>query len=622
MAISAGNYLIHSALGEDLILLVSGGSRSKGAFITAGALTEADNRCYWKAAIESTTYNKIYNINSGTGKGYIMSDTIASGKTCIQGAYKKATGAWLATASGNTMTVNGQTVSTYFLKAYGNNSLYLTVPNNGGNLYLSALLSDTTNQEFYFEPTTYYNAKLATPSNIQTTDGKNYIIASGVSSFTPQWNCTKTDIIYERRYRSRRYDMTGTPEEWGSWTAWTRIVAEKQVDAKKKFTGVMKATSTVPTANVDNVDYLQADVQVEVRLTSAKNAGAYNQTGTVTHGPAASAIISQWKSPAVTFTSAVCTRYGLEVEYAIDYTVAGNLIRFVSVMNGANEILRNYTLKNQDYEGTLIIDWDRLKAVPTAGDTLVFTVYVQEANGFVSGTSTYSLSVTYDADSGFTITPTYTVTNRLTIEASLSVYDSIDCYLRRTDLEGNEDWIACEEIANDGSHRVFEIIPAFGTAPTLMWVVHNTSGGNTQWGCSTETLGDTYAIKSQAFVWNWIDDALEPHAFILKWRANVTMQPGDNITLPANKYITTGRDYPIFRYTKTIERVLDIEGAILDVETGAYSTRAVAETLAKADHCVYRQPDGKWYQVAIKTLSFTRENKYCNVSIGQEAESR
>lgn len=622
MAITAGNYIIHSALGEDIVLLISGGSKSKGAVVTAGAMTEADNRCYWKTAIESTNFNKIYNINSGTKTGYVMSDTIASGKTAIQGAYKKATGAWLATASGNTMTVNGQTVSTYFLKAYNNNSLYLTVPNNGGNLYLSALLDDTANQEFYFEPTTYYNAKLATPSNIQTTDGKSYIIASGVSSFTPQWNCTKTDIIYERRYRSRRYDMTGTPEDWGSWTAWTQIVAEKQVDAKKKYIGVMKAASSVPTPNVNNVNWLQADVQVEVRLTSAKTAAAYNQTGTVTHGPTASTIISQWKAPAVTLLSAVCTQYGLEVQYAIDYTVAGNLIRFVSVVNGSTEILRNYTLTNQDYEGTLIIDWDRLKAVPSAGDTLAFTVYVQEANGFVSGTSIYSLSVTYDDESGFAITPTYSVTDRLTIEASLPEYDSIECYMKRTDLEGNEDWIAVEEIAGDGTHRVFEIIPPINTAPTLMWVVHNTSGGNTQWGCSTETLGTAYALKSQAFAWNWVDDGLEPHAFILKYRANATMQPNDNITLPANKYITTGRDYPIFRYTKTIERVLDIEGAILDVETGAYSTRAVAETLAKADHCVYRQPDGKWYQVAIKTLSFTRENKYCNVSIGQEAESR
>lgn len=622
MAISAGNYLIHSALGEDLILLVSGGSKSKGAFITAGALTEADNRCYWKSAIESTTYNKIYNLNTGTSSGYIMSSTIANGNSALQGAYKKATGAWLATPSGNTMIVNGQSVATVFLTAYNNSSLYLTVPDNGGNLYLSPLLDDTANQEFYFEPTTYYNAKLATPTNLKTTDERNYIIASGSSSFIPQWQCTKTDIVYERRYRSRQYDMSGTPGEWGSWTAWTNIEAEKQVDDKKKYTGIMKATSSVPTPVVDNSSYLQADIQVEVRLTSANNTTSYNKTGSVTHGPAVSGIVSQWKAPTVSFTSAECTRYGLEVEYSIDYTVAGNLIRFVSVMNGTTELLKNYTLRNQDYQGTLLIDWDRLAAIPALGDTLVFTVYVLEGNNIVGGTSTYSLQVTYAADSGFAINPSYSVTDRLTIEASLPVYDSIECYLRQTDLEGNEDWVACEEIANDGSHRAFEIIPAFGTAPTLMWVVYHTSGGNTQWTCVTVTLGDTYAIKSQAFAWNWIDDALEPHAFILKWRANATMQPGDNITLPANKFITTGRDYPIFRYTKTIERVLDIEGAILDVETGAYSTRAVAETLAKADHCVYRQPDGKWYQVAIKTLSFTRENKYCNVSIGQEAESR
>lgn len=621
MAISAGNYIIHSALDEDIVLLVSGGSKSKGAAITAGAMTETDNRCYFKVAIESTTYNKIYNLKTGTSNGYIMA-TITSGKPAIQGAYKKATGAWLATASGNNMTVNGQSVSTYFLTAYNNSSLYLTVPDNGGDLYLSPLLEDTVNQEFYFEASTYLNTKLATPSGIQTTDGTSYIIASGASAFTPQWNCTKTDIIYERRYRSRQYDMSGNAEDWGPWTAWTQIAAEKQVNSKGKYSGIMKATTSVPTPNVDNVDYLQADVQVEVRLTSAAKASAYNKTDTVTHGQAASAIITQWQAPSVSFESAACTQYGLELEYAIDYTVAGNLIRFVSVMNGSEEILRNYTLKNQDYEGALVIDWDRLKSIPSSGDTLTITVYVQEANGIVSGTSVFSLSVTYDPGSGFVISPAYTVTDRLTIEASLPMYDSIECYLSRTDLEGKEAWTVCEEIANDGSHRVFEIVPVFGSAPTVMWVAHHTSGGNTQWGCSTETLGSAYSLNTKWFAWNWVDDDSVPHAFVLKWRANATMQPGDNITLPANKFITTGREYPIFRYTKSVERELDIEGAILDAETDEFSTRAAAESLIKANHAVYRQPDGKWYQVALKSLSFTRESKYCTVKIDQEAESR
>lgn len=92
MAISAGNYIIRSAMDENIVLLTSGGSTSKGAAIISGALTEADNRCYWKTAIVNTSYNQIYNLKTGTKAGYIMAGTVAAGKAVTQGAYKAATG--------------------------------------------------------------------------------------------------------------------------------------------------------------------------------------------------------------------------------------------------------------------------------------------------------------------------------------------------------------------------------------------------------------------------------------------------------------------------------------------------------------------------------------------------
>ena len=196
MAISAGNYIIRSALDEDIVLLTSAGSKSKGAAIISGALTEADNRCYWKAAIVNTSYNQIYNINSGTKTGYIMVASAAAGKPATQNAYKAATGRWTATASGNTMTVRGQAVSTYYLTPYGNANLYLTVPEDGGQLYLSALLDETAAQEFYFDATTYVNTKLATPTALTGTDGNNYTIVTNTSasSIYPRWNSSSTGL--------------------------------------------------------------------------------------------------------------------------------------------------------------------------------------------------------------------------------------------------------------------------------------------------------------------------------------------------------------------------------------------------------------------------------------------
>ena len=618
MALTDGNYIIRSAIDENYVLLTSAGSKSKGATVTCGALTEEDNRCYWKCAVEYTSYNKFYNINTGSGNGYIMAATVAADKGITQGGFNRNTGAWLATLSGNTMIVNGVSVNTYFLTAYGNSSLYLTVPDNGGDLYLSTVLNDTSPQEFYLEATTYVNTKLATPNNLTTADGLTYIIHpnGNASSFYPMWNSSSTSTIYEMRSRSRRYDMDGVPGDWGSWNDWTMITAAKE------SAGVMKSGTSVFAPAVDNSSYLQADIQVEARLTSAANAGAYNKTGSVTHGPAVSGIINKWRVPTLSITGAECTRYGLSISYSNTYTLAGNAVWVLTVKDGITELISNCVLTNRDYQGAVVIPWDYLEAIPAENDSLDISMKIIENNGYVSATATATVTVTYDSEEGFSFTPTYTLTNRMTLEAKLPAYDSIECYIKRTDLRGGEMWIPCEEIASaNASYRIFEVVPAFGSAPSLRWIVTHDPGTGTQWGYKEETVS-AGNMSTLSYVWNWVDDDMTPHAFILKYREGNIVQPGDAMTLSASKFVTMGRDYPIFRYGKSVDRVLDIEGAILNKENDSNATRADAELLATAQHTVYRQPNGKWYQAAIKSVSFTREMSHYNVSVTQEAETR
>lgn len=616
MAISAGNYIIRSALDEDIVLLTSAGSTAKGAAIVSGALTEADNRCYWKTAIVNTSYNQIYNIKSGTKTGYIRVASATAGKPATQNAYTAATGRWTATASGNTMTVRGQSVSTYYLTPYGNANLYLTVPEDGGQLYLSSLLDDTASQEFYFDATTYVNTKLATPTALTLWSGQTYVTVTNslaTSAYT-QWKSSSTAVVYEMRSRTRRYDMDGVVEDWGDWSDWTMI------SAAKRTSGIMGTSTSVSLPAVDNSSYSQADAQIEVRLTSAKTTGAYNKTGSVTHGPAVSGLIQKLKLPTFSISAPTCTKYGLKLTYNSDYTIAGNTIRIVSIADGAAELVSNYILTNQDYQGDLLIDWDAMTGIPSNGDSIVVTAQLIENNGIVSTTVSATLTVTYDSEVGMAFTPTYTQTDRMSIEAALPAYDSIECWLRSKDILGNDVWMACDEIAAN-SGRAFEICPAFGEAPTVMWIVTHTSGGNTQWGYKVETL-NAYNFSTLSYVWNWVDDDKVPHAFIMKYRSGNIVQPGDTVTLPATKFITTGREYPIFRYTKSISRTLDIEGAILNRETDQNATKADAELMVKADHAVYRQPNGKWYRTAIKGVSFTREMSYYNIQIQQEAETR
>lgn len=620
MAITAGNYLIRSALDEDLVLLTVGGSKSKGARIAAGALTEENNRCYWKVTVVSSTYNQIQNIQAGSA-GNIMAATIAPNQPVTQNAYKIATGAWLATLSGNTMEVNGQTVNTYFLTCYSNSNLYLTVPNNGGNLYLSPILDETVNQEFYFEDTTNFNAKLATPKTLRTDAGNTYVIHSGAASFYPQWTAANTNPVYEMRYRSRRYDMDGNlAEDWSDWTGWSMVVADPQLNDKKKFSGIMRSQTAITTpAGVDNASYSRAEMQVQARLTSAKNAAAYNHTN-VTHGAAVSQVINQWCQPSLSITAAVYSPDGLALTYSTNYTIAGSSIVINEILDQTSGVilLTDYEFTGQDYVGDLYLNCNELYGTPAAGDTIKVTATITEENGIVKRTVTQTLTVAYDTSWGLTLNPVYTPTDQLTIEAAVESQPTIQLFLERPLLDGGIRWVECEKISDDGITAKFEIIPPYGEAPRLMWVA---VAANATW-TSEITAPSEAQVESDCLSWFWTDEQGRPRAAILKYSGNSLFQPGDDISTPANKFITTGREYPVFRYSKSIERTLDVKGIILDGESDTHCTLADFESMATANHCIYRQPDGKWYQVAITGLSFERNAGYTEVSIKQEAETR
>ena len=619
MALTPGNYLIRSALNEGLVLQTAGGSKNKGARIEAGYLTEADNRCYWTVANVSSEV-KITNRNSGSGNGNLAASAVANGAAIVQNKYSIGTGAWTAVLSGNSMTVNGQTVSTYYLKAHANNDLYLTAPDNGGELFLSTALDDSTNQEFYFEASTYLDKKLATPNTIRTDDDKVYIIARGAASFCPQWKCSKSNTVYELRYRSRCYDMDGNlTGDWSAWIGWEPVTASAQLNAKKKYTGLMRCNASVPAQTVDNISCSRAEIQIEIRLTSAKNASGYNRN-TIAHGVAASQIINHWCQPSLSISAAVYSPDGLALTYATDYTIAGSSITIDSIENTTTgeTLIENYKFTGQDYIGELYLNCDELYGIPAANDTIRVTATITEENGVAKKKIAVTLTVAFDTSWGLTLNPIYTVTDRMTVQAEIDVYSTLQLFMERPQLDGTTRWVECDKISDNGETAVFEFAPPFGQIPNLMWVAVDT---NANWtSLITEPSGAT--VDAEACSWFWIDEQGQPRAAILKYRAGEILSPVDSITLPANKFVTTGREYPVFRYAKSIERTLNIEGVILGSEAGLWCTLADFEALATANHCIFRQPDGKWYQVAITGIRFERNAGYTEVTVNQEAETR
>lgn len=608
---------------DESIVITTNGATAKGAAVASGGAIESNNANYWKVSVVNTSYNRIYSIRAGQTNGNIMAATVAANKKCTIGAYATGTGRWLATSSGNTMIVDGVSVGTYFLKAQANQNLYLTAPADGGQLYLATVMDDTTQQEWYFEASTYVGFEsggFITPTELTAYGESNIVKDSAYANyFAPQWKSSSSNLIYEIRYRTRMYDASGIADDWGYWSSWTAMQASKRANQS----GYYYITNGAYAPSIDNTTYSRADVQVSVRITDAPNIAGYNKTGTIRHGAACTQTISVWLTPTFTISAAECTQYGISLTYSSSYQLAGNQIRVNYIRNGATTIAENYTATDLDYQGSFVVPWSVISEIPANGDTLTISAEITESNYVVKSTSSASVSVSYDAESGMTFTPTYTLTNRGTVEAKLSAYDHIECYMLGTDLNGSEKWIPVEEtVSSNASYRTFEVIPPFGTAATLKYVVLDTTGGVTSWGTKNETLSSYIVQPDLFYYWNWVDDDMTPHAYIMKYRAGNIVQPGDTMTLPANSFITTGRDYPIFRYNKSISRQLDIDGAILNGETGTYSTKSAAEALAVADHTVYRQPNGKWYQTALKTVAFTRETTHFNIQIQQEAESR
>ena len=623
-AISAGNYIIRSALDEELVLQ-QGGSKAKNAAVSTSGLTESDNRCYFSVAavtVSGAAMARISSLQAGTSAGNLCVAAVSAGQKLVQGAYKAATGAWDLAEAG-TMTVEGRTLTTYFIRPAGDSSLCLTVPEGGGQPVLAALLDDTARQEFAFEPSTYFNPKLAAPAanTMRTSADVPLVIASGTTTFLPMWTSSSNAVIYEIRHRSRLYDMDGDPGDWTDFTAWEMAVCEARKNEKKKFTGAICSLTPIATpAGVNNQDYSQAEIQVQARLTSAKTAAAYSRTGKVTHGPTMAGSVNQYCRPSLTLSAAVYSPDGLALTYATDYTIRGGKLRINCIRSASGAVLiEDYDFTELDNSGEVWLNSDELNSLPVQNETLTVTATLFERDPAVSRTVTVQLTCVFDGDSGMQIDPVYALTDRLTVRASITSYATVELYQAVTQLDGRVRWVAADRISDDGQTAVFEFAPPYGERPDLLWVCVDEDGG---WNSSVVQLPAACVVRSKLYSWYWIGADGSPCAAFLRYRAGQIMQPADTITLPATKFTTTGREYPVFRYTKSVSRDLSVEGAILDTEEGAWATREDFERMAVSGHAVYRQPNGRWYQVAVKRLNFVKNRRYCTVAVSQEAETR
>lgn len=226
MAITAGTYVIRSAMDPTIVLDVEGLSKASGANIELWSDNGGPNQV-WDVQRVSSTYCRIVSANSGllvdsTG------NTPVDGKNIIQYAPTGGNNQqWLIQDSGEVAMLNGAPYPLYHVKTRMNTSFCLDASGAssmpGTNVLLWTVKSPAAlNQLWLFMPTSIPSSKLMAPtsgglSTSAASGGKATIaVPSDTAAVFVSW--VGTGGSWQARYRTA--SRATTSAELGEWSQW------------------------------------------------------------------------------------------------------------------------------------------------------------------------------------------------------------------------------------------------------------------------------------------------------------------------------------------------------------------------------------------------------------------
>lgn len=606
--VPTGTYIIHSALDYNAVLDVSGGSTSSGANIQLYGKNGTNAQVFIVKNYSSSGLAMIANAKSNMFLN--VAGNIAADGTNVQQYTDDGTDAnrWIIEPYGH-ITIDGLVRDTYrfdFLTSHG----YVmdaaggsTTPQTNVQIYL---YNDTLAQNWYMEPYSLLVNDLPTPADILV-NGQTQITYT--KTLYPSWICDGTE--YQCRYRTRQRSVGKSINDWGAWQSiydgstanegWgdVGIANCTTADTQRKTSAYGAECPTV-----DNTTYDYAEVEFEVRRFDSN----YNETeGLYAHGNSVSQIIGIALAPTLTVSEIWWSVAGLTVNYTSSYKVGGNTIVVEEAYIGDKKLCGAHYFSGQPYTGTVTVPIDELYFVPDEGDTVKATIKITTAN-FSSAEASISGTVQYESNYGVTISPTY-ITNRedYTISATVTKHDTDKCYLKIKTPNGYV-YRECDELSTTDTERTFRIAPPLNTQFTVCWVA--TSGTN--WGTMNDTLD---SVECKWYVWTWENDCC-----ILGYNKDDAPDASDTLTADSTEIVTTGREYPVEKFGKSVKRDLSITGVYID-NLIKYSDDDAFERLHAAHTAVFRTPRGKWYKVAVTSVDKPRQSRkvYGDITVTQKA---
>jgi len=175
----------------------------------------------------------------------------------------------------------------------------------------------------------------------------------------------------------------------------------------------------------------------------------------------------------------------------------------------------------------------------------------------------------------------------------------------------------CDRLADEGSTARFLIAPPSGIDWKVCFYAADDAG---HWGAYT-TPNQTQ-FSSDWYLWTYLHEG-NPVDCALGLAKNDAPSVSDDLKSQSTSAVTTGREYPIYRFGPSKTREKGVSGIYIN-STVEHSTRADFIALAGAHHAIYRAPYGDWEHVAIISVSTShtaRGDDHGTASVKMEVES-
>lgn len=607
-----GTYAVVSALDQDIVLDVAGGSTANGARVQTYAWNGTAAQVF-SAVVDAST-SLVSLVNAGSGKALDCDGASRDGVPVHQWQRddSNANQRWLLVQSG-TMTVNGQTVPTYVLRAMSSSGRCMDVA--GGSRALATTVqcwtaNGSVAQRFYLRKAEVETASLPTPSRLGATTSRGSwsdsrsVQHDGAVTVYPCW-CGSSGR-YKVRYKVTLHradgsadvespwrsivDGTTSNEGWGD--AWT-----SDVDDAGWYVTCPRGVAVETSAATDCVS-----VRFQVRAYSDDVGGLR------AHGPAADATVDVARPARVSVSSVTFDpARGLVVSLASDSERRG-CTASVRVLDGGGStpLSARASESGLSVSASVAIPVGMLYSVPRDGDRLTV-----DATWDTPVASTHATAVVAAA------VPSGGV--------SYAVSDDAATMSKLVDLPYGPEhhvWMLAErghgsELIECPGWRSGDVerfrVPTCG--PTRVFV---SSGSGSSCKVAEETMGDAL----DRFVWVW-GESWDRCAAI---RCSVGGPPtqGRGYEASATVSETSGRELPVAHGGPAVKVFLDVEGAVLAGDQAPCSGAcidALSHSLADGYVPLFRSPLAGMYRVAVKAVDAPPSMDVTKVSVQQEAVS-